>query len=160
MRRVKRLNPASVGAGQGELFTTWRHHAVFTDTTAAMLEVEAAHRDHAIVEQVIADTKAGPLAHLPSRTFTANAAWLACTVITHNLLRAAGHAAGGSFTRARVATVRARLVTVPARLARSARRVRLRLPTHWPWTKAWTRLATAAGLRALDDTGPPDHPAS
>ena len=117
VRRVKRLNPASVGAGQGELFTTWRHHTVFTDTTGAMLEVEAAHRDHAIVEQVIADTKAGPLAHLPSGTFTANAAWLACTVITHNLLRAAGsRRPAESFTRARVATVRARLVhrTLPA----------------------------------------------
>ena len=157
VRRVKRLNPASVGEGQGELFTAWRHHTLFTDAPGPMLEVEAAHRDHAIVEQVIADLKAGPLAHLPSGTFTANAAWLVCAVITHNLLRAAAHLAGGALARARTATVRARLVTVPARIARSARRVRLRLPTRWPWAEHWARLATAAGLAG---TGPPVAAAS
>jgi hypothetical protein len=31
VRRVKRLNPDAVQAGPDELFTTWRHHAVFTD---------------------------------------------------------------------------------------------------------------------------------
>ena len=152
VRRVKRLNPATVGAGQGELFTTWRHHVVFTDAPGPMLTVEAAHRDHAIVEQVIADLKAGPIAHLPSGTFTANAAWLVCAVITHNLLRAAGHLAAGSFTRARVATVRARLIAVPARIARSARRARLRLPTRWPWAEHWQHLAAAVGLVGA---GPP-----
>jgi hypothetical protein len=30
-----------------------------------MLQSEGQHRDHAIVEQVIADLNAGPLAHLP-----------------------------------------------------------------------------------------------
>jgi hypothetical protein len=30
------------------------------------LDVEAIHRDHGIVEQVIAELKSGPLAHLPS----------------------------------------------------------------------------------------------
>jgi hypothetical protein len=39
-----------------------------------MLQAEAQHRGHAIVEQVIADLKNGPLAHLPSGKFTANAA--------------------------------------------------------------------------------------
>ena len=66
VRRVKRLNPTTVPAGQGALFTTWRHHAVFTDSREAMLAAEATHRDHAIVEKVIAELKAGPLAHLPS----------------------------------------------------------------------------------------------
>ena len=36
MRRVKRLNPASVPAGQGELFAAYRHHAVFTDSDQPM----------------------------------------------------------------------------------------------------------------------------
>lgn len=146
VRRVKRLNPASVPTGQDELFTTWRHHVVFTDADGPMLAVEAAHRDHAIVEQVIADLKAGPLAHLPSGIFTANAAWLACAVITHNLLRAAAHTAAGTLARARTSTLRARLITVPARLVRSARRLRLRLPTRWPWARHHQRLAAAAGL--------------
>ena len=94
VRRVKRLNPDTargvVPAGQEELFTTWRYHAVFTDSPESMLDAEATHRAHAVVEQVIADLKAGPLAHLPSGVFTANAAWLALAAIAFNLLRAAG----------------------------------------------------------------------
>ena len=39
------------------------------------------HRDHAIVEQVIAELKDGPLAHLPSGRYTANAAW----ALTHRI---------------------------------------------------------------------------
>src|SRR3954447_18855178 len=100
VRRVKRLNPdlpsatarGKVPAGQEELFTTfdqWRYHAVFTDSPEAMLDAEATHRAHAVIEQVIADLKAGPLAHLPSGVFTANAAWLALATIAFNLLRAA-----------------------------------------------------------------------
>ena len=41
-----------------------------------MLAAETDHRDHAIIEQVIADLVDGPLAHLPSGNFAANAAWL------------------------------------------------------------------------------------
>jgi hypothetical protein len=50
VRRVKRLNPASETAGQGELFTTYRYHALFTDAPLRMLQAEAAHRGHAFVE--------------------------------------------------------------------------------------------------------------
>ena len=77
MRRVRRLNPATAPPGQGrqgELFAAYRYHAVFTDSGESMLAAEATHRDHAIVEQVIAELKNGPLAHLPSGVFTANAA--------------------------------------------------------------------------------------
>jgi hypothetical protein len=45
-------------------------------------------------EQVFADWTDGPLAHLPSGSFPANGAWLACAAISHNLLRAAGSLAG------------------------------------------------------------------
>ena len=55
-----------------------------------MIQAEAQHRDHAIVEQVFADLTSGPAAHLPSGHFPANAAWLALTAICHNLTRAAG----------------------------------------------------------------------
>jgi hypothetical protein len=155
VRRVKRLNPHAAARripagceGQEELFTTfdqWRHHAVFTDSPEAMLAAEATHRAHAVVEQVIADLKAGPLAHLPSGVFTANAAWLTLATIAFNLLRAAGvlasTRAGHGLAVATTATLRARLVTVPARIARSARRLTLHLPTRWPWHEHWTRLA-------------------
>jgi hypothetical protein len=116
---------------------------VFTDSPLPMLEAEAAHRGHAIVEQVIADLKNGPLAHLPSGTFTANAAWLVCAAIAFNLTRAAGALAGTLHTRATTATIRAHLITVPARLARSARRLSLHLPTGWPWQAGWQHLADA-----------------
>jgi hypothetical protein len=103
---------------------------------------ESQHRGHAIVEQVIADLKAGPLAHLPSGRFQANAAWLVAATIAFNLTRAIGVAAGGTFTRAESATVRARVLNVPARVSRSGRRQRLHLPTRWPWATHWQTLWT------------------
>ncbi|WP_343908752.1 IS1380 family transposase, partial [Brachybacterium fresconis] len=75
VRRVKRLNPRHGHSEQGGLLDAYRHHAVFTDSPLSMLAAEASHRDHAIVEQVIADLKGGPLAHCPSGVFTANSAW-------------------------------------------------------------------------------------
>jgi hypothetical protein len=156
VRRVKRLNPESVGAEQGELFAAHRHHAVFTDSLASMLDAELAHRAHAIIEQVIADLKNGPLAHLPSGRFNANAAWLVCATIAFNLLRATATIAGTAdrqYAKATTATVRARLITVPARIARSARRLTLHLPTNWPWRTGWQHLADV--LLHADSHAPP-----
>jgi hypothetical protein len=133
VRRVRRLNPTTVPAGQGEMFAVYRYHAVFTDNPEPMLHAEATHRDHAIIEQVIADLKDSALAHLPSGRFTANAAWLACAAIAHNLTRAAGALATTFHARARTATIRTHLIAVPARLARSAHQLVLHLPQHWPW---------------------------
>ena len=65
--------------------------------------------------------------------FTANAAWLVCTAIAHNLTRAAGALAGTGHNRARTGTIRAQLITTPARIARSAGRLTLHLPRDWPW---------------------------
>lgn len=146
VRRVKRKNPDAV-AGQGELFADsgqYRYHAIVTDSTEAMLDAEATHRGHAIVEQVISDLKNGPLAHLPSGRFTANAAWLVLAAMAFNLLRAAGCLAGTLHAKATTATLRTRLIAVPARLARSARRLTLHLPADWPWQTAWQHLADAA----------------
>jgi len=143
VRRVKRLNPAPVPAGQGELFTAWRYHAVFTDSPQPMLDAEQTHRRHAIIEQVNADLKAGPLAHLPSGSFAANSAWLVLAAIAFNLTRAAGALASTFHAKATTGTIRAPLITVPARLAHSARRLRLPLPRAWPWQPAWTQLFDA-----------------
>jgi len=73
VRRVKRLNPTaktatSVAGGdrQGELFALYRYHAVFTDSPLPLVQAEKTHRAHAIIEQVHADLRSGPLAHLPS----------------------------------------------------------------------------------------------
>jgi hypothetical protein len=127
----------------GELFPAWRYHAFLTDTTLSTVDADRTHRAHAVIEQTFADLIDGPLAHLPSGRFAANAAWLTCAGITHNLLRAAGTLAGRRHAKARGATIRRQLVVVPARLARRARKLVLHLPTHWPWADAWTRLFTA-----------------
>lgn len=142
VRRVRRLNPKAA-AGQDGLFDLWRYHAVFVTNPFPMLQAESFHRDHAIVEQVIADGAASALAHLPSGSFTANAAWSVLWAIAHNLTRAAGCLAGGFHARATTATIRAHLIGVPARLARSGRRLILHLPECWPWRPAWQALHAA-----------------
>ncbi|MEV7770693.1 IS1380 family transposase [Kitasatospora sp. NPDC086791] len=143
VRRVRRLN-AEAAAGQGELFKSWRYHPVFTDSPFTMLQAELQHRQHAVVEQVIADGKSGPLAHLPSGNFQANAAWLTLWAIAFNLLRAAGTLASTFHARATTATLRAHLVNIPARIARSARRLTLHLPKQWHWRDAFTAFLDAA----------------
>jgi hypothetical protein len=141
---VRRVKDRAAVDEQGELFTVWRYHAVFTDNPHPLVTAEAEHRDHAIVEQVIADLYDGPLAHLPSGSFAANAAWLTLAALTHNLLRAAGTLASTVHARARGATLRRQLVNVPARLARHGRgHITLHLPAHWPWQHAWTGLFDA-----------------
>jgi hypothetical protein len=143
VRRVRRLNN-EVAAGQDEFSAAWRYHPVFTDSPFEMLQAELQHRQHAVIEQVIADGKSGPLAHLPSGNFQANNAWLTLWAIAFNLLRAAGCLAGAFHARATTATLRAHLINVPARIARSARRLTLHLPDRWPWQHAFTALFDTA----------------
>jgi hypothetical protein len=140
VRRVKRLNPAAMPGGQGELFTAWRYHAAFTDSTLPLADAERDHRRHAIVEQVISELKNGPFAHAPSGNFQANATWLALAALAFNLTRACGTLAGAFHAKATCATIRDRLISVPARLARSARRLTLHLPERWPWQDAFEAL--------------------
>jgi hypothetical protein len=78
-----------------------------TNSALPTTEADLTHRKHAIVETTFADLIDDPLAHLPSGLFAANCAWLACGVIAHNLLRAAGTIAGGDTAVARGATLRA-----------------------------------------------------
>jgi len=89
-----------------------------------MLHAEAHRRDHAIVEQVIADLKNGPLAHLPAGVFTANAAWTVAATIA-GLTRAAATLAGLDHARATTATIRRRPIHVAARVVASARHLHL-----------------------------------
>ena len=143
VRRVKDLNRSAVG--QGELFCAWRYHAVFTDSPFATLQAEEHHRDHAQVEQVFADLADGPLAHLPSGSFSANAAWLACAAISCNLLRAAGSLASLTYARARAATLRRDLIAVAARTARHGRgHITVHLPEDWHREAGWMNLFEAA----------------
>src|SRR3954465_8523146 len=146
VRRIPELNPQQ-STGQEALFDMWRFHAFFTTTAPDDLDTVAAdqtHRRHAIIENVHADLKASALAHLPSGVFNANAAWLVCAVMAFNLTRAAATlTAAPALAKAATATIRRTLINVPARIATSARRLRLHLPTNWPWAKNWTALYRA-----------------
>ena len=148
VRRVRDLNKKAP-AGQDELFPVWRYHAVFTDSPFERVQAEGQHRDHAVVEQIFADVTSGPLAHLPSGVFAANAAWLSIAAMAHNLLRAAGALASLPFAKARAATIRRDLIAVAARTARHGRgHITLHLPQAWHREQEWLNLWDAA-------SGPP-----
>jgi hypothetical protein len=144
VRRVRDLNKKAVPE-QGELFTAWRYHAILTDSPFVMLQAEEHHRGHAQAEQVFADWTDGPLAHLPSGSFPANAAWLALAAISCNLLRAAGCLASLAYAKARGATLRAGLIAVAARTARHGRgHITVHLPGGWQREHEWMNLFEAA----------------
>lgn len=154
---VRRVRPTP--GSQLAMDVVFDHHAIVTDRTGPLLAVEADHRRHAVVEHVIDDLNhhAG-LAHLPSGRFAANAAWLTLVGIAYNLARWTATAAGlGPVT---TATVRRTLIAVPGRLVHSARRLHLRLPTHWPWHDALDDALTAfarASPPPADRSAPPRH---
>jgi len=158
VRRVRRLQPAgSDGTVQGELFAAHRHHAFITNSTLSTVAADQRHRDHAIIEQVIAELKDGPLGHLPSGRYTANAAWLAHAVMAFNLARAMGVLAGKAHARARWATIRAQMTNLPARIATTGRKLIVHLPRDWPWrTRGKPCSTTRPGH---PPPMPPDHPA-
>jgi hypothetical protein len=144
---VRRVKAHHDRAGQPALFHTFRYHAFFTTVPTSRHDAVTAdrvHRAHAIIEHVHADLKNGPLAHLPSGRFPANSGWLVLATIAFNLTRAAAALAdhGGRLAHATTATIRRTLITVPARIARSARRVRLHMPTAWPWQTQFQQLFT------------------
>jgi hypothetical protein len=105
-----------------------------------MLELEADHRQHAVVENAIRDLKYGlALNHMPSGRFGANAAWLALNVIAHNLCRWLGRLGGFATS---LKTWRQRFLALPGRLVRHGRPRRLRLPLDWPWQTQFLALLT------------------
>jgi Transposase DDE domain group 1 len=141
VRRTRLIGP------QAELFPDWRHFALITNRTDEIAVVEAEHRDHAVVEQVIADLKDQALAHFPSGHFNANAAWTVLACLAHNLLRWT-QLLGLPDTTVRAArTLRRRLLEIPGRLTSHARGWTLHLPARWPWHGDFQ--AALARIRAL-----------
>ena len=128
---VRRVRPTP--GSQLALFCAYDYHPFITDRAGSTLELEADHRRHAEVENVIRDLKYGVgLNHLPSGKFAANAAWLALNVIAHNLARWTSRIGLGE-TLITTKTLRTRYLDLPGRLTRSARKLHLHLPTRWPW---------------------------
>jgi hypothetical protein len=118
---------------QAELWPDWRHFCFITNRTDDIALVEAEHRDHAVVEQVIADLKDQALAHFPSGHFNANAAWTVLGALAHNLLRWTQLLGLPDTTIRAARTLRRRLISIPGRLTRHARGWTLHLPARWPW---------------------------
>jgi hypothetical protein len=133
--RLRRDRPGAASAGRKVMWPDWRHFCFITNRDEDIKIVEAEHRDHAVVEQVIADLKDQALAHFPSGHFHANAAWTVLAVLAHNLLRWT-QLLGLPDTTVRAArTLRRRLLAVPGRLTRHARGWTLHLPARWPWAR-------------------------
>jgi hypothetical protein len=124
---------------QAELFPDWRHFAFLTNRTQDLTTVEAEHRDHAVVEQVIADLKDQALAHFPSGHYSANSAWTVLACLAHNLLRWTQLLGLPDSTVRAAGTLRRRLLAIPGRLTSHARGWTLHLPARWPWHDDYTR---------------------
>ncbi|WNZ07360.1 hypothetical protein [Streptomyces sp. 11x1] len=118
VRRAKRLNRKAAAQGQGELFATYRYHALFIDSPL-LLRAESDRRGHAVVEQVL----------------------LAVTART--LTRALGALASARHGKARGATIRTELIAVAAHPARSGRD-----QITPSWARVVTPLAVTAMLGA------------
>jgi DDE family transposase len=130
VRRSRLVDPA-----QTQLWPDWRYHAFITNLDPPTVEVDQFHRDHATIELAIRDLKDGAgLEHCPSGKFFANAAWLACAVLAHNLIRWTARIGTihpeDQLTVAR--TVRTRLLALPGRVVNRSGRHTLRLPARWP----------------------------
>ena len=117
---------------QAALFPNWRYHAFVTNQTTPVVTVDREHRHHAVVELAIRDLKDGAGAsHMPSGHFSANGAWLAATVLAHNLCcwtQLIGDPNNGQVTV--TATFRTQIVGICGRLVNRAGRITLRLPTR------------------------------
>ena len=135
---------------QATLWPEWRHFAFVTDLEGDPVDVDAFHRAHATVELAIKDLKEGAgMEHVPSGNFSANAAWLVCAALAHNLIRWCAMLGEitpkDHLTVAR--TVRTKFLSIPARLVSPGGRPTLRAPLEWPWAKAFERALEL--LRAL-----------
>jgi hypothetical protein len=136
VRRTRLVGP------EEKLWPDWRHFGFLTDLEGSATALDAFHRDHARVELAIRDLKEGAgMEHVPSGQFFANAAWLCCAVLAHDLLRwtslLGGVVTAGTGTVA--LTVRTQLLAVPARLVNRSGAKTLRMPASWPWADTFDR---------------------
>ena len=142
---VRRVKPTP--GSQLALFASYSYHDFIADHDGEMLELEAAHRRHAEIENAIRDLKYGVgLNHLPSGRFAANGAWLAIQVLAHNLARWTARIGLGEQV-VTTKTLRRRFFALARRLTRSARRLTLHFPQRWPWETQFS--SALARLRAI-----------
>ena len=127
---------------QGELFPNWRYFGFVTDLDGKAIEVDAFHRDRARIELSIKDLKEGAgMEHVPSGKFSANGAWLAHSVIAHNLMRQVSYL--GTITSKETMVVartfRNRFIAIAGRLVNRSGKIVLRTPARWSWADIFLR---------------------
>jgi len=135
---------------QAQLWPDWRHHAFVTNVELPTVEVDQFHRQHATIELAIRDLKDGAgLAHCPSGNFWANAAWLACAVLAHDLVRWTARLGDLHPDEQLTVTrsIRTKHFAIPGRIVNRSGRHTLRLPARWPWRDAF--LVALERLRAI-----------
>ena len=107
--------------------------------------IDAAHRVHARVEDVIRTGKDTGPGHFPSHDYGPNKAWpdasmIACILLSWLKLLALD----GDLAKAEPKTLRYRVLHAAARLVRGGRRRTLKIAAAWPWaeeiTTAWQRV--------------------
>jgi hypothetical protein len=98
--------------------------------------LEALHRGRGRAEKRICDLKDTGLANLPSADFAINTAWMTTAFIAHDLLCWSRLVVlDGDLARAEPKRLRYCLLHTAALIARTARRVHLRLAADWPWAQ-------------------------
>lgn len=135
VRRTRLTDPE-----QATLWPDWRHHAFITNRTDLnTITADRFHREHAVVELAIRDLKEGAgLEHIPSGHYAANAAWLACTVLAHNLgIWSTVLADQPPITHR---TRRTQLFALAAVIVNRSGRHLLRFPARWPWAKQFEQM--------------------
>ncbi len=130
----------------------WRYSLWVTNLPAATkgwrgqcAYVDAAHRVHARVEDVIRTGKDTGLGHFPSHDYKVNQAWLDASMIACILLSWLKLIAlDGALAKAEPKTLRYRVLHAAARLVRGGRRRCLKIAGTWPWADlivtAWQRI--------------------
>ena len=130
----------------------WRYSLWVTNLPAATkgwrgqcAYIDAAHRVHARVEDVIRTGKNTGLGRFPSHDYGLNQAWLDASMVACVLLAWLKLLAlDGDLARAEPKTLRYRILHAAARLVRGGRRRTLKIAATWPWAQeivtAWQRV--------------------
>jgi len=133
-------------AGDGWRYSLWATNlpAATKGWRGQCAYVDAAHRVHARVEDVIRTGKDTGLGHFPSHDYKVNQAWLDAAMIACILLSWLRITAlDGDLASAEPTTLRYRVLHAAARV-RGGRRRTMKIAAIWPWAAAiitaWQRI--------------------
>jgi len=152
VRRTRLAGP------QATLLPQWRHFAFLIDLMNRGWSSTPFIAATPSSSCASTDGKEGAgMEHCPSADFSANAAWMCCTVLVHNLVRWSAHL--GDLVEGDTlvdAATRTRYFSVPARLVNHLGRPTLRGPAHWPWATSFA--GALANLRGVNFAPPENYP--